>query len=129
MTMADIDRRLAVERYVDAYNRFDVEGMLAGLAPEVVFENVSAGEVTASSHGIVDFRRLAELSRAMFSERRQTIMAMELRPASVWIAIAWRGVWAVDLPGGPAAGTAMELRGESEFEFRGERICRIIDRD
>ena len=42
--------------------------------------------------------------------------------------IAWRGVLVMDVPSGPAAGTAFEPESESEFEFAGERISRIVDR-
>lgn len=126
--MDNVERRLAIERYVDAYNRFDVKGMLAELTPDVRFENVSDGEVTASSSGIDEFRRLAELSSAMFSERKQVVTGMAFGEVSVRVGIAWRGVFAVDLPEGPTVGTVIELRGESEFEFSGDRICRIIDR-
>lgn len=126
--MADVEKRNVIERYIDAYNRFDVDGMLALLTPDVLFEHVSGGQVTAASSGIAEFRELAEQSKALFSQRRQTVTSLEFRPASVRADIAWRGVFAVDVPDGPDAGTAIELQGESEFEFRGERISRIVDR-
>jgi hypothetical protein len=37
-------------------------------------------------------------------------------------------VLAVDMPGGPPAGSVLELVGESEFGFESGRICRIVDR-
>lgn len=126
--MARAEKRIVIERYIDAYNRFDVDGMLALLTPDVLFENVSAGQVTASSSGIAAFREVAGRGAAMFSERRQVVIALTFRPASVLASVAWRGVLAVDLPDGPAAGTVIELAGESEFEFSGERISRIVDR-
>lgn len=126
--MARAEKRIVIERYVDAYNRFDVDGMLALLTPDVLFENVSEGQVSAASSGIAAFRELAGQGAAMFSERRQVVTALAFRPASVLASIAWRGVLAVDLPDGPAAGTVIELSGESEFEFSGERISRIVDR-
>jgi len=126
--MVDIEKRILVEQFIDAYNRFDVDGMLALLAPDVSFENVADGQVTATTSGIEEFRQLAEQSKALFSERKQIITALNFRPASVVASIAWRGVFAIDVPNGPAAGTAIELEGESEFEFSGERISRIVDR-
>ncbi len=126
--MADVEKRIVIEQYIDAYNRFDVDGMLAQLTPDVLFENVSDGQVTAACSGIAEFRELAEQSKALFSERRQTVTGLEFRLALVRAGIAWCGVFAVDVPDGPAAGTAVELQGESEFEFRGGRISRIVDR-
>jgi len=126
--MADIEKRILIEQFIDAYNRFDVDGMLALLTPDVLFENVADGQVTAATSGIAEFRQLAEQSKALFSERKQTITALKFRPASVVASIAWRGVFAIDVPNGPTAGTVIELEGESEFEFAGERLSRIVDR-
>ena len=126
--MADIEKRILIEQFIDAYNRFDVDGMLARLTPDVLFENVADGQVTAAASGIDEFRQLAEQSKALFSERKQTITALKFRPASVVASIAWRGVFAIDVPNGPTAGTVIELEGESEFEFAGGRLSRIVDR-
>jgi len=49
-----------IERFVRAYNGFDVEGMMALLHPECSFQNISGGQVTASAAGIRQFRELAE---------------------------------------------------------------------
>lgn len=126
--MVDIEKRILIEQFIDAYNRFDVDGMLALLTPDVLFENVADGRVTAATSGIAEFRQLAEQSKALFSERKQTITTLKFRSASAIASIAWRGVFAIDVPNGPAAGTAIELEGESEFEFAGERISHIVDR-
>jgi len=126
--MADIEKRILIEQFIDAYNRFDVDGMLARLTPDVSFENVADGQVTAATCGIDEFRQLAEQSKALFSERKQTITALKFHPASVVASIAWRGVFAIDVPNGPAAGTVIELEGESEFEFADGRLSRIVDR-
>jgi ketosteroid isomerase-like protein len=40
--------RALIERYIAAYNAFDVPGMLVLLHPDVTFENVVGGEVTAT---------------------------------------------------------------------------------
>lgn len=36
-----------VERYIAAYNSFDIEGMLAQLADDVRFENHAGGQLAA----------------------------------------------------------------------------------
>ena len=126
--MVNAEKREVIERYIDAYNRFDVAGMLATLSSDVLFENISAGQVSAATQGLREFRQLAEQAAALFTERRQTITAWTFRPASVLVTIAWRGVFAVDVPDGPRAGAELALQGESEFEFAGGRISRIVDR-
>lgn len=126
--MNQADRRSLIERYVAAYNAFDVDGMLALLTPDVVFENVSAGQVNASTHGADEFRQLAEQGARLFAEREQTITAWTFGVTAVVVAIAWRGVFATDVPDGPRAGTRLELQGESEFDFADGLISRIVDR-
>ena len=126
--MVNAEKRELIQRYVEAYNRFDVDGMLATLTPDILFENIADGQLNVATHGTTEFRQLAEQGAALFAERRQTITAWEFRPASVLVTIAWRGVFAADVPDGPRAGAELTLQGESEFEFAGGRISRIVDR-
>lgn len=117
-----------IERYVAAYNAFDVDGMLDTLASDVRFENWSGGQMTASSDGRDAFRVLAEQARTMFAAREQRVTALAPRGDALVAAIAWRGQLAVDVPGGPSAGTELSLRGESEFVVRDGRLALVVDR-
>lgn len=117
-----------IQRYLTAYTGFDIPGMLALLSPDVVFENYSNDQLTASAHGIDQFRALAEQSGALFSEREQRLIALREWPDRAVAGIAFRGVLAADIPGGPKAGSVIELEGKSEFEFSEGRITRIVDR-
>lgn len=126
--MEAMPRKDLIERYLAAYNAFDVEGMLAVLAPDVRFEHWSGAELAVASDGVDAFRALAEQARTMFSARMQTVTALAQRGAVLVASIDWRGTLAVDLPDGPAAGTELALRGESEFGFAGGKIARIVDR-
>lgn len=47
---------------------------------------------------------------------------------STVVDIAYRGRLAMDIPGGPVAGTLIELTGQSEFFFGERGITRLIDR-
>jgi ketosteroid isomerase-like protein len=126
--MSNEDRKATIERYLAAYNRFDVDGMLAELAPDVRFENVAGGQVNAEATGVEAFRRLAEQGRQLFSEREQRVTALAFESDTARAAITWRGRFTVDVPGGPPAGTFVELQGESEYTFDGARIARLVDR-
>lgn len=126
--MENSDKEALVGRYLLAYNAFDVDGMLALLSPDVRFENYSGGQLTDAAHGIDEFRELAERSRSLFSEREQRITRLTLDHDSAVAEISYRGTLAVDLPGGPSAGTVLDLQGQSEFSLEGGKICRIVDR-
>lgn len=117
-----------IERYVSAYNAFDVDGMLATLSPDVRFENWSGGQLTASSDGRDAFRVLAEQAKTLFAAREQRVTALVPRGDALVAAIAWSGQLAADVPGGPAAGTRLALRGESEFVVRDGRLALVVDR-
>ena len=72
MTTED-EMRSLIERYITAYNAFDVDGMLSAIHSDIDFQNISGGAITATASGIDEFRSLAEQSRSYFSSRRQTI--------------------------------------------------------
>lgn len=63
--------KILILRYIDAYNSFDVDPMLSSFHPEIIFKNLSAGEITAEAVGIDQFRQMAEQSKTLFSNRRQ----------------------------------------------------------
>jgi hypothetical protein len=126
--MDESQRRSLIERYLHAYNCFDIDGMLALLADDVHFENVSGNEVTVVTEGVDAFGALAKQSAAMFSEREQRLLTLVFDGDRACAGIAWRGVLAHDVPEGPAAGTVLEMQGASEFAFDGDRIARILDR-
>jgi steroid delta-isomerase-like uncharacterized protein len=126
--MTNSDKQRLIDRYLVAYNSFDIDGMLALLSSDVRFENYSGGQLTASTNGIDEFRQLAEQSKALFSEREQRITKLTAGEESVVADIAYRGRLAVDMPNGPTAGTVIDLKGQSAFSFKGGQISKIIDR-
>lgn len=126
--MDDSSKKELVDRYVAAYNAFDVDAMLAVLSPDIRFENLSSGQLTNATDGIDEFRHLAEQSKSLFSEREQRITAFHAAEDRAVVRIAYRGRLAKDIPNGPPAGTLLDLQGESEFSFAGGQISKIVDR-
>ncbi|UPG86412.1 nuclear transport factor 2 family protein [Luteibacter aegosomatis] len=126
--MIDAVRESLIRAYVEAYNRFDVEGMLATLADGVRFEHHAGGELAVATDGKADFEKLARVGAAMFASRRQTLVSLEEREGRVVATVDFHGEVAEDIPDGPRAGTVIEMRGTSEFGFDGGAIARVIDR-
>lgn len=120
-------RQQAIEDYIHAYNTFDVEGMLANLHPDIVFQNITNGQVDTETHGIEAFRQQAEQAQQYFRERQQTINDIQVAGDTVTVTIAYQGILAVDLPHGLKAGEALELQGQSVFSFEGDLIKMIRD--
>ncbi len=120
-------QRSLIDRYLTAYNSFDIDAMMATIHPDVEFKNVSGGEVNATASGAEEFRRLAEQSQVLFSSRRQTVTAFESGEDEAVIEVAYEAVLAADLPNGMKAGETLRLDGRSEFVFRDGRIHQLTD--
>lgn len=119
--------RSVVDRYLAAYNAFDVPGMLALMDPEVEFRNVAGGVVTAQADGVEELRRLAGQAAALFTTRRQTVTDYAEDGDVATVGIDYEGVLAADLGPGLAAGDTLRLQGRSTFHLRDGRIVRIVD--
>lgn len=113
--------------YLEAYNAFDVEGMLKHLHQAVVFENISNGEVSLSTEGIDAFRTQAETAKSYFSEREQTVNRWIFSEQEVTVEINYRAVLAMDFPNGMKKGDVLELGGKSIFTFAEGEIIKITD--
>ena len=116
-----------VARYIDAYNRMNVQAMLDCLSGDVRFLNRSNGETTNETHGIEAFRALAEQGVQLFAEREQTILdciAIDDRAA---VRIGYRAKVKTDLPNGWKAGQEIEMTGTSFFMISEGKISEVID--
>ena len=116
-----------VARYIDAYNRMNVQAMLDCLSGDVRFINRSNGETTNETHGIEAFRALAEQGVQLFAEREQTILdciAIDDRAA---VRIGYRAKVKTDLPNGWKAGQEIEMTGTSFFMISDGKISEVID--
>jgi len=116
-----------VARYIDAYNRMNVQAMLDCLSDDVRFINRSNGETTNETHGIEAFRALAEQGVQLFAEREQTILdciAIDDRAA---VRIGYRAKVKTDLPNGWKAGQEIEMTGTSFFVISEGKISEVID--
>lgn len=126
--MTPEEKHQLIGRYLTAYNRFDVEGMLELLTSDVGFENYSNGELSVSTQGLEAFRSLAEQAATMFSEREQRVAGMVQDGDRVLVDIDYRGKLAKRLSPGLDAGSLLELKGQTEFTFSQGKIARIVDR-
>lgn len=123
--MGDLPEVIAA--YVAAYNGKDVEVMIACLAEEVVFRNLSGGVVTAETAGRPDFETLARHGAAAFATRRQTVTHAITVAGTTLAEIDYGAVVAADLPNGWVAGQAAQLSGATLFRVREGRIVEIVD--
>lgn len=119
--------RALIDRYIDAYNRIDVDAMLVTMHNEVIFENYTAGVLSVRTVGAYELRHLAESSKYLFSARRQTITSYREVDGVAHAQIHFEGTFAIDLPNGVRAGQSIALDGRSEYRERDGLLIYIAD--
>jgi hypothetical protein len=122
--MSDQDQLL---EYLKAYNAKNVSRMLCCFDDACVFENISAGKVTVHTQGKAELEALARKSAEAFSSREQKILTLTGEQGTIVAEIEYRAVLQADLAPDLKAGSLLELRGVSVFEFSGGKIVRLSD--
>lgn len=125
--MIDEETGAIIEKYIEAYNSFDIERMVGLLHKDVLFRNFSNGEVNTETNGIQQFKELAEQSSKLFSSRCQTVTKYSAVDEKVEALINYEGILAVDLPNGLKSGDKLQLQGRSVFEVKEGKISLIED--
>lgn len=116
-----------VINYVNAFNSFDIDGMIANMDDHILFENISEDEVNMTISGIDNFREHAEDDAEYFSERTLAITSIQEDKDSITIAINFVGVLAIDLPDGFKKGDEFFYAGKHVFTFAGNKITKLTD--
>ena len=121
-------QKQTIENYIEAYNVFDIVGMIKDLHIDIVFENVTNEEVDLTTKGLEEFKAQAEKAKQFFIERKQMIESWKFEGDKVTIDISYEGILAIDLPNGAMAGDTLALNGQSEFMFQNHKIISIKDK-
>ena len=125
--METIAPKQLVEAYIEAYNHFDVAGMLAPLHDDVVFRNVSNGETTLTLTGREAFRQQAEQATQYFSAREQRVTDWQVNGQRVEVVIDYAAVAAIEFSNGLKPGDSLHLQGKSVFQVEDGHIISIAD--
>ena len=125
--MTNAEKKGLVEKYVSAYNNFDIEAMLETLHDDIIFKNISGGKITLELRGLDAFEKQARQAAEMFSEREQKIENITFKDEICEVEIDYQGKIAADLPNNLKAGDKIELKGKSVFNFFEDGISEIAD--
>ncbi len=121
------EMRDIIDRYILAYNSFDIDGMLALMHKDVIFKNISKGDVNMSTKGVLELRQAAEQAKCLFKSRSQKVENYSFEGDTVSVGINYEGVLAEDIPNGPKAGETLRLKGKSVFKFKDGLIVSLVD--
>ena len=122
-----IDKEKIIRSYIDGYNQFDIDKMVADFDDNIVFENIQNGETSMSLFGLVAFKQQAEQAKLYFSERTQTIKSFIHSENMTEIKIDYAAVLGMDFPNGLKKGQELNLNGKSIFEFDRAKIIKLTD--
>lgn len=120
-------REKIISAYVEAYNNFDVFKMIANFSDKIIFINIQNTETSMTLNGIEEFKTQAELAKSYFSKRHQIIKSFKHEGDKSEIEIEYYGVLAIDFPNGLKKGQEIQLKGKSIFEFKEDKIIKLID--
>lgn len=101
--------------------------MLTFFGDACVFENISGGKVTVRTEGKAEFEGLARKSAEAFATREQKVVSLTEGQRRIVAEIDYHAVLRVDLSPELKAGSRLDLRGISVFEFAGGKIIRLSD--
>jgi len=118
------DQKRTIENWATHWSRHDMARLLPLFTEDVVYEDVTMGVV---NRGTAELRTFGEGFFSGFPD-----VTFELRSSfadgssggAEWV---MRGTHRGDLPGMPATGKRIEVRGASIFDFVGEKIRRCAD--
>ncbi|RUT35582.1 nuclear transport factor 2 family protein [Paenibacillus zeisoli] len=121
------ERKEIINKYIEAYNNFDIQGMMSCLHSDILFRNISNGEVNTETRGIEEFKELAEKSTAIFSSRCQSVTGFAATEDKAEVQIDYEGILAVDLPNGLQTGDKIQLKGRTVFQIKEGKLALIED--
>ncbi|AJW63168.1 nuclear transport factor 2 family protein [Elizabethkingia miricola] len=116
-----------IRSYINAYNQFDIPGMVANLHDNIIFKNIQDGETNLLLQGKKEFRQQAELTKTYFKERQQNITSVKHSEDQTEIEIDYYAVLAADMPNGLKKGNELKLTSKSIFKFSDDRIIELTD--
>lgn len=122
-----IDHEKIIKNYIDGYNRFDIDKMMADFDDNIIFENIQGSEITMSLKGVTAFRQQAELAKTYFTTRTQTIKSFKDVDNGTEIEIDYHAVLGIDFPNGLKKGQALNLSGKSVFMFEQGKVIKLTD--
>ena len=120
-------RETIITNYIDGYNQFDIEKMVADFDEHVQFENISNGVTNMSVSGLALFIEQAEQAKNYFSSRKQSVKSFLHRDDETEIEIDYQAILEIDFPNGLKSGDELKLKGKSVFKFLGNKIIKLID--
>ena len=122
-----INREQMIRNYVEGYNEYDTDKMVGDFDNNIVFENISHGQLNMTLTGLAAFKEQAEVAKSYFSKRRQFIKSFQHKDDITEIEIDYFAILGMDFPNGLKKGDELRLHGKSIFQFFNHKIIKLTD--
>jgi steroid delta-isomerase-like uncharacterized protein len=118
------DHKRAIDQQFGCWSAHDMDRLLRLYTNDAVYEDVAMGVV---NRGGAELRAFGEGILSGFPDVTFELRSSFASPSGGGAEWVMRGTHKGDLPGMPATGRRIEVRGASVFEFEGNKIRRCSD--
>lgn len=125
--MNNQQKEALITKYINAYNKKDIDEMLKLVTWDVVFLSVSGDKVNVEIYGKSSFKELMKNSMGLFRKRNMIIKSITFADGKVIVETRLEAVFAANLENGIKKGDKLKVDGYSEFEFRYNLISNIAE--
>ena len=125
--MNNYDKIITIERFIQAYNSFDIDGMLKDIHDDIKFENITNGRIDLATNGIDEFKKQVESAATYFKVRQEKVIDVNFKEDKIEVNIDYFGILDKDLSDDLKSGDTLRLKGKSIFKFKDNKIISIQD--
>jgi len=118
-----------VQKYINAYNNFDIEGMMSCMHTDCIFESRHNGELSFTTKGKHSFRQICSVAKNNYSFRKQIIEGFTSKGELLEVKFYFKGTLAIDLDEMGKKGEKIAFETKSIFEFKNGLIYKLINLD
>ena len=118
-----------VQKYINAYNKFDIDGMISLMHIDCTFEMIHDNKITLKTYGKSDFRQLCILSKNNYKYRKQIIESFKEENNKVEVNLYFKATLAIDIPDLGKKDEKISFETKTIFELKNNAIYKITNID
>jgi len=118
-----------VQKYINAYNNFDIETMVSLMHNDCIYEGKTKGIQSFCIKGKHSFRQINMLSKNNYTFRKQVIEGFIESMNKVEVNLYFKAILAVDVSELGKKGEEIAFETKSVFEFKNGLIYKLTNLD
>ncbi len=118
-----------VQKYINAYNNFDIESMMSYMHADCIFESKHNGVLSFTTKGKHSFRQICSVAKNNYSFRKQIIEGFTSKGELLEVKFYFKGTLALDIPELGKKGENIAFETKSIFVFKNGLIYKLTNLD